>query len=574
MTMKQNSVQWQPVPGADGVRFLPFELPPAAGSTVYLLAYPELFLLIDLGMDEPRIGKATEVINDLDPGHVKPLLVILTHCHIDHIAAAKALAGVAPRSFGVSGHAAGRATLARQDEAATASYLFRCIPPAIDVAVPLFSTKDRSSLPDSGLPSLRLSESLIDPASGLSTQDILVGNQLVARAYATPGHTPDSICLRVGNLFFCGDLPFAGNPGVAGTPGWNRGELLISLDAVAGLMEESTELAVCAGHGRLLERGPALALFAAARSQAASTRVVAVLDAERSAFLKGYAQVLLRELSSTFTILAGRLLLVADQLESLDEIERSRRIRESALFTAIDQLIEQYARSAARDDQNGEPDMRLPLAAGSILAKLEKMLADRLFTEIIDPVRLRRAHNLILDFTNALRGISYRHLLRPESPAGLVEAFLADVAAPNRDERCLLAAAEDHDAFMAQLMRRLAFRPLFAGVTFTSLVSAGLPPVAVVREHLLDTLTGLGELLVVAGGRRIMIDAAAEGEEVYLALSAAVSGERMVISEGKIAFYRMTLQLYGARFSVEQGGETLTFSLNLPVAEWFDEPLI
>jgi glyoxylase-like metal-dependent hydrolase (beta-lactamase superfamily II) len=574
MRMKPENDAWQPIPGDSLVRLMPLERPSSAGSMVYLLEYPELFLLVDLGMDEERIAVAAHAMNGADPGHVKPVLVILTHCHIDHIAAAPALAGVHPRPFTVSGHSACRAILARQDPVPTLSYLFRCVPPPIEIVTPLFSHDGFPLRTGGSPPALSLTESVIDPALGLAVQDIAVAERLICRAYATPGHTACGICLQIGNILFCGDLPFAGNPGVAGTPGWNRRELISSLDAITRLIQEGDNLLVCSGHGPIMTRETALAQFKATGTQAGRIKALSVLDAGRSAFLKTYARTLLHELTSTLTIIAGRLLLVAEQLETLEEPERSRAIRESSVLDALDQLIDQYARSAGREDRAGEPETRIPLIAGSILAKLDKMLGDRFFTGIIDAIRLRRARNLILDFKNALLGIPFRDLLRAEEPASLVRSLLDELTARPFEDAALMAAADDHKAFVDELMRRMALRPLFGDVCFCSSVPEELPLVAVERGHLLDTLIGLCELLVVSGGNRIMIDAAAVGEEVRLTLSTAAPAGPDILSERKVEFYSTTLQLYGARFAVQTEAGRLALEIFLPVAEWFEKPVI
>jgi glyoxylase-like metal-dependent hydrolase (beta-lactamase superfamily II) len=577
MTTTSENDAWRAVPGNSAARLMPLERPRSADCTIYLLEFPKLFLLVDLGMAEERLKTAIRAMNAADPGHAKPLLVVLTHCHIDHIAAAPALRGVPPRPFSVAGHSACRAVLARQDPTSTVSYLFRCVPPFIEITTPLFGN-DRPAtnrpLAGKGLCSLSLTDATIDPDLGLPVQDIMVAGRPICRVYATPGHSACSVSLQIGDILFCGDLPFAGHPGVAGIPGWNREDLLTSLDAMNSLIRRDNHQLVCSGHGPMADHAAALAQFDAARAQTHKIKARTILDAGRSAFLKKYAQVLLHEVSSAFTIIAGRLLIVAEQLERLEEHQRSQAIRDSDLMDKLDALIDRYARSAGREDRTEEPEMRLPLMAGAILAKLDRMLKDSFFTGIIDPVRLRRARNLILDFKNALLGITFRDLLRPEEPQRLVRALRDKLTATPYEDGDLLDAAEDHDAFMDEMVRRMAFRPLFRDVDFSLSVPDGLPPVAVVKGHLLDTLTGLCELLVVSGGDRIEIDATRIGEEVRLTLATAAPKGRHLMSENKVAFYSTTLQLYGARFAVHRDGERLTQEIHLPVAEWIDEPVI
>lgn len=552
-----------------------------AGCNVYLVEYPELFLLVDLGIDQQRLADVAATVNLADPDQTKPLLLILTHCHIDHIAAAPALAGLHPRQFVIAGHAACRATLAAQDQVLTISYLFGCIPPSIEVGVTLF---DDASVPGALVADLPHPAttfpllSLLEPADvfspGPRILNIMMADRLIATAYATPGHSPDSICLRVGRIFFCGDLPFAGNPAVAGIPGWNQRKLLSSLEAMSELLRSVDEVTVCTGHGPILNRDAALAQFAAASRQAHRIKGIATLDADRSAFLKGYAQTLLHETNSTFAIILGRLWVVAEHLERLDEKERSQAIRESADLEALSDLVERFGRSAEREDRFGEPETRLPMVVGEILAKIDRMLGNELIVGIIDSARLRRARNLILDFRNALQGISFRHLLRPEKPDQLVRSLLEALSSRPYAEDDLMAASDDHEQFVQALMRRMAFRPLFSGVHLSSDIPVGLPPVAVERGHLLDTLVGLCELLVASGGNEIVVAADARGDAVRLVLSTMLSSAPDLVSERKVAFYTATLHLYGAQFAVHREEGRLAAVLHLPVADGFDAPVV
>jgi glyoxylase-like metal-dependent hydrolase (beta-lactamase superfamily II) len=573
---------WQPVPGLNNARFMPLiRSAPAAGCNVYLVEYPELFLLVDMGVDPERLAEVADTVNNADPSRAKPLLLILTHCHIDHIAAAPALEGLRPRQFAVAGHEACRLALAGRDQALTVSYLFRCIPPPIDVGVTLFGNEPfPSSLvinlhcPGNTILTLSPPEPADVPSTGPHVRNIMVADRVIATAYATPGHSPDSISLLVGRIIFCGDLPFVGNPAVAGIPGWSRSELLTSLDRMAELLGTDDKVMVCAGHGPISNRDAALAQFAAAKRQTLKVKGIATLDADRAAFLKGYARALLYEANSTFAIILGRLWIVAEHLELLDEKERSQKIRESADLDALCDLVEKFDRSAEREERFGEPETRLPMVAGEVLAKIDRMLGNGLIAGIIDAARLRRARNLILDFRNALQGISFRELLRPENPDQLVHCLLEELRSKPYEDDDLMAATDDHENFVEELMRRMAYRPLFSGVSFCPVIQDELPMVAVEREHLLDTLVGLCELLVASGGNQIVIDVAAIGDEVRLTLSTMPGAGPDLVSDRKVEFYTATLYLYGAKFAVHREEGQLATVIHLPVAVLFETPVI
>jgi hydroxyacylglutathione hydrolase len=63
---------------------------------------------------------------------------------------------------------------------------------------------------------------------------------------ATPGHTPGSVCLRIGNSLFSGDTLMRGAVGRTDLPGANREQLLASLRK---LMELPRDMEVYGGHG-------------------------------------------------------------------------------------------------------------------------------------------------------------------------------------------------------------------------------------------------------------------------------------------------------------------------------------
>lgn len=62
----------------------------------------------------------------------------------------------------------------------------------------------------------------------------------------TPGHTPGSVCIRIGNLLLSGDTLFAGSCGRTDFPGGSMAQMRRSLAALAELPPETM---VIPGHG-------------------------------------------------------------------------------------------------------------------------------------------------------------------------------------------------------------------------------------------------------------------------------------------------------------------------------------
>jgi glyoxylase-like metal-dependent hydrolase (beta-lactamase superfamily II) len=75
------------------------------------------------------------------------------------------------------------------------------------------------------------------------------------RWLATPGHTPGSVCLELGECLFTGDLVMANGIGRADLPGGDAEQLQASLQALTAL---SPSLRLLAGHGPEITLGTAL----------------------------------------------------------------------------------------------------------------------------------------------------------------------------------------------------------------------------------------------------------------------------------------------------------------------------
>lgn len=76
--------------------------------------------------------------------------------------------------------------------------------------------------------------------------DVLTFGKLAFTVLQTPGHTPGSICLRIGEHLFAGDTLFAGSIGRTDLPLGSYSTMLYSLERLAGMQED---LMVYPGHG-------------------------------------------------------------------------------------------------------------------------------------------------------------------------------------------------------------------------------------------------------------------------------------------------------------------------------------
>ena len=184
--------------------------------------------IIDPGDDEGRI------LQHLGDAMLIPKLILLTHSHYDHVGAAESISADAGLPCRL--HAADRALLAR---------------------APLYAL----SFEQRQIRVPRVVETFEDQAT------FQIGGFAI-QALRLPGHTPGSVGLRCGSLFFSGDTLLRAKRGRTDLPG---GDAAIIDESIQALIDSSDGLgALFPGHGHPWSAAEARAWWARekARSEA------------------------------------------------------------------------------------------------------------------------------------------------------------------------------------------------------------------------------------------------------------------------------------------------------------------
>jgi len=523
---------WQPLPGADGAAIYPLVRKlDSVSSNSYLIETQDVIILIDPGGLPEQTEQLSQLIGECRSGRDRPVFVFLTHAHVDHFIGAltvPAFAHLETAVFAVQER--GGEALLRGEAEMTQAALFERLFPPLKTGMHIFP---RSWESDTGIPVSRAfpNGATVTVTYGWSGVDghelpralLEFGDGPALEVFFTPGHSPDSICLRMGGLLFIGDLLFAANPGVAGSCGWNQESLLRSIRGMQDEILSGRITTVCPGHGRMVSAPDAARMLAGVMKEARELTGIAEMNFERADQTAAFAEDCMEQANELFTIMAGRLYYVSYVMDELGESDIAERMKGLISGDTVDEILEAFAAFADEHHRSSNVSIHLALKAAQVTARLERAFNREQLMRIIDPTLIGRAGRLLSDYTMVLRGFRPPGELSEHDLVPLVEAVVTGLSVPACSDEDLLSSADNDTAFIGILLSRIGTRPLLENVALSLDADDRSLRVSVDRDHLADLLTYILEDLVGTGSDGIGIILRRDGRQAILSVSGNAS---------------------------------------------------
>ncbi|MFH0879255.1 MAG: MBL fold metallo-hydrolase [Lentisphaerota bacterium] len=530
----------QPIPGLVETRWCAFERKPdATCSNTFLLDAPSCLVIIDPGGGRIQSDAVVEMVRHQLHEMIRPVLIILTHCHRDHSKEVPyLLEQLGNFSCSVLIQEDGAKALETRDGKITLFDLFQEEVPRIEKITRLSPSDD---------------------------QRIKLGPVDTLEVFFTPGHSPDSLCLRAGNLLFTGDLLVASKPGIAGAPGWSRKDLIGSLHLLSRLLQDQPADICCQGHGNSLAAAIALQRVEESIREAGSLGGIAVLDPARARFLAGYSRMLLKEAEILFPVLSGKVVRLSEYLGQLDEQVMADQLLAAVDMNEIDRVISEFDTFAKIYGQASSLIMAVPLKAVQALGKIERALRALPVADLLSRWDLWRAQFIIQDFINTVQGFDPAQFARPEDLNALLEELIGELKAVPGGDASILAVTEDHPAFVQELVRRWAQHSSFAGISMKISSSQTLPPIQISRDHFRCILGDILECLAMMKAAAAVLRTELKDQVVSLCVEAE-KVKAMDFSERKMDYWKQSFAACGCGLRFTEQAKGLLLAVDIPVA--------
>lgn len=524
-----DSLVWQDISGSPGAKIYPLiRKIDTLSSNSFLISTPDAIILIDPGGLSPQVESLSEVIGECRAEDDRPVFVFLTHAHIDHfigVQSAPAFAHSHSAVFCVQ--ESGARALEAGDAKLTQSSLLQTPVAPMKIGLPLL-TVERSRLPgvecalcfpNGAEVSVVQDKCGSSESSKIPRETISFGAGPSLEVFHTPGHSPDSICLRMGDLLFIGDLLFAANPGIAGLTGWSQKDLLQSLEAVGQLIAGGGIRLVCPGHGRPIMAPDAARMLALVEKDALTLEGIAELNHDRAVQAAAFADDCMEQINELFTIMAGRLQYTAYVMDELGEIGMAEEANALVRGDAIDELLGTFRSFSDEHHKGNKVPIHLVLKAGQVIGKLERTFNRDELATIIDPTLVARASRLLSDYTTMLRGFAPPGEISSHDLVSITAAVVTGLSVPPCTDDEVLSSLGDEAEFSKILLARIGARPLLEDVETTTHPEITPLPAWVDRDHFIDLLTYILEDMVGTDALSVDVFLRRDGEQAIVSIA-------------------------------------------------------
>jgi len=564
---------WQPVPGDEHAEIFPCTRKVDTNSSnSYIISTPSQIVLIDPGGSMEQMDLLATEIERIRGANPRPVFVYLTHAHIDHFMVMQShpfFSG--PRRPTNAAHATGAASLQNADNATTQADMFEIQLNPMHIPIQFFAPDFEQETEFFEIcpleaPCVRVQESdiTINEHLVLKRQIVVSGPHDRIEVYSLPGHSHDSICIRVGGLLFIGDLLVAASPGVAGIRGWSQQELLVSLQKVHWLLLNEDIRICCPGHGRLISSAGAEAVFATMEKEAYFLAEIQEINPEWAKQTARYANDLMVRVAETFTIMAGRCYRAAHILEELEETGEAENLSGLVCLDTIDSILADFHRFNEDYRAGNQRDVHLAMKAGQITAKLEAVYRTGQLDLVIDPYLVKRVERLLSDYITIFRGFQPT-IEREEFELDILVGHCIEmlVSPPCSDED-LITLADDEALYRQALVKRLVYVPVFEETPVSFDPSEYPFSVVADRERLQDLIASILEDVAGTGGEQITVSDSKETNCGFVTISAEFSGRGIDFPGERLGFMIKECELSGGFLSCEKVGEVMSIVIELP----------
>ncbi len=488
---------WQPLPGTRQAQIYPYlRKPDLLSSNSCIIRTKDQIILIDAGGLSAQTAELCRILNESHQENPRPILIYLTHCHIDHsLELSNHRRKLTSAAVWIAIQEEGANCLLEGNQKKTIAELYGIDFPSIQTDIRLLTRQDRmrgaprriSLAPDV---LLTLDTDIFEtiPGHPLLRQTVSIGGGDDLQVYPAPGHSPDSICIRAGDILFTGDLLAAANPMVAGISGWHKDHLMETMHQVQSLLETLPIRFCYPGHGAVIPANKARDMLTRLQRKIYHMGDVPEMNEKRLFRVADFAMEIISEAEEVFSSIAGRLLYVAYRLEELGEEDAADRCRNTMNMDQIDSCLVDFRNLCHLLDIGELKKVKFAHSALYIVEKIKALFDTRSLSEILPQSLINRGSCILLDFIGIANGRRNLEEFIPTDLNSVAEDVVRAWHASTHLDASIIDLADDHEKYLAALVLRIGHEPVANRPILGFAAIDNMPLVSIAAGRLSDTL--------------------------------------------------------------------------------------
>ncbi|MEA2038851.1 MAG: hypothetical protein U9N82_03355 [Thermodesulfobacteriota bacterium] len=178
---------------------------------------------------------------------------------------------------------------------------------------------------------------------------------------------------------------------------------------------------------------------------------------------------------------------------------------------------------------------------------------------------LRRMNSILTDFINVMHGISFQYQETLFEMNEAITGLVGTLKEKPYKEESILEVVDDRETYTQELVRRIAYKPLFSSVTFDFEPSSEKAVISTDRDAFLDLVTAALESLAAAGEKGIRLELETSGGKAALYLSSRTSEGTSLIRPSKMDYLKHSIRVCGGDFNktIRKGVDCYVFKFPL-----------
>lgn len=517
---------WQLIPGTRSTWIYPLiRKPSITGSNSFIIRNENHVMVIDPGAIPDQMEKIRQILASIISGPKHPVMIIAGHIHVDHM-----YLGLVDRQLQEIARIIYVAETwgARQLEKATPIWTgadvvgLTIADTQVDLHLLTADNPDPGTIRIVRIPGcydISLTSHQYEHEGVIFRGESmpLPGGDRI-EFWHTPGHSPDSLTIKIGNLIHVGDIPFSTNPGIAGRPGWNRNDLLRSATNISRHLIGQDEIICCPGHGRTLEKPATLAMLKKIEEDLMTLPEIAEFNQERLNLSMWHGLDLIEEAHRIYPVIAGRLMSLSYHLEMLGMEEEANELAPILQHENIDKFLDEFNFYYTEYKAGKKVKPEVVLKALQIFERIQSSFSTDSLELVIDKSLIRRATRLTSDLLATIQGTIPSGTIEQVAILPLIDAFCTSRLSPGINDQDLIDLADDEIAYRRAIVTRIAYHLHTSSLPLT-LEKPGISPDLLVKidnNRFLDFLTGITEYCEKISAQTVLISMAVDNDELII----------------------------------------------------------